>query len=111
MGAIGQQAGLLSKIPGMKQLAMARQLKGAMGQGGMPRLPGMPGMPGMPGLPGMPGMPGLPGMPSGFTQEMLQAAVADAPMLGKRKPVSANSKAKSKAKRKQEKKARKKGRR
>ncbi|MCK9459440.1 MAG: signal recognition particle protein Srp54 [Proteobacteria bacterium] len=96
MGAIGQQAGLLSKIPGMKQLAMARKLKGAMAQGGMPGLPGMPGMPGMPG---------------GLTQEMLQAAVADAPPLGKRRAQSAGSKAKAKAKRKQVKKARKKSRR
>ncbi len=59
-------SGLLGKIPGMKNLAMARNMRRAMKGGGMPGgFPGMPGgFPGMPGM-GMPGMglPGMPGMP------------------------------------------------
>lgn len=35
MGDIGQQAGLLQKMPGMKQLAMARQLRNAVKTGGL----------------------------------------------------------------------------
>ena len=63
MGNIGQQAGLLSKVPGMRQMAMAHKMKGAMSGGGMP---------------GMPSVPGMPGMPGELGQEMLQAAVAEA---------------------------------
>jgi signal recognition particle subunit SRP54 len=62
--AIGKQPGLLSRIPGFKQLAQAKALKGMdmnemmrsmggkAGKGGMPMMPGMPGM--MPGMAGMP---------------------------------------------------------
>jgi signal recognition particle subunit SRP54 len=96
MGNIGAQAGMLGKIPGMKQLAMANKLKGAMGND-------------MPGIPGMPGMPG--GAMGGLTQEMLQAAVADQGAPGQRRSRSASGKAKAKAKRKQAKKSRKKSRR
>ena len=35
MGNIGQQAGLLSRVPGMKQLAMAKRLKDAVQTGGL----------------------------------------------------------------------------
>jgi len=56
MGGLGQNMGMLGKIPGMKGLATARHLRRAAKAGGMPGMPGM-GMPGM-GLPGM----GLPGM-------------------------------------------------
>jgi signal recognition particle subunit SRP54 len=71
MGNFGGNAGMLGKIPGMKNLAMARNLRRAAksgklpaGMGGMPGgFPGMPMMPGMPGgFPGMPMMPGM-GMP------------------------------------------------
>ncbi|MFO0568501.1 MAG: signal recognition particle protein [Polyangiaceae bacterium] len=58
MGGMGD-LGLLGKIPGMKNIAAARQVRKAMKGGGMPGM-GMPGM-GMPGM-GMPGMPGM-GMP------------------------------------------------
>ncbi len=58
MGGMGDM-GMLGRIPGMKNIAAARQLKKAMKGGGMPGMPGM-GMPGM-GFPGMPGM-GMPGM-------------------------------------------------
>ena len=53
--------GMLGKIPGMKNLAMAKQLRKQMAQGRR-RMPGMPGMGGFPGMPGMGGFPGMPGM-------------------------------------------------
>jgi signal recognition particle subunit SRP54 len=77
MGSMGGAGagGLLGKLPGMKGLAMARNLRRAAksgklppGMGGLPGgFPGMPGgFPGMPGgFPGMPGMPGL-GLPEGL---------------------------------------------
>jgi signal recognition particle subunit SRP54 len=86
MGALGKQAGLMSKIPGMKQLAMANKMKNAMGGGGFPGMPGMPGM-------------------EGISDDMLQAAGG-----GARKVKNADQKNKDKRKRKQAKKARKKGR-
>jgi len=69
MGSIGQQAGFLQKMPGMKQLAMARRLREAVSTGGLenPMMANlatelleaavadggsMPGMPGMPGAAG-----------------------------------------------------------
>ncbi|HVW25112.1 MAG TPA: signal recognition particle protein [Polyangiaceae bacterium] len=61
MGGMGSEMGMLGKIPGLKNLAMARNVRRAMKSGKMP--PGMqmpPGI-GFPGMPGMPGM-GLPGM-------------------------------------------------
>jgi signal recognition particle subunit SRP54 len=42
MSGLGQNLGLMGKIPGMKQMAMARNMKKMMG-GGMPGM-GMPGM-------------------------------------------------------------------
>jgi signal recognition particle subunit SRP54 len=66
MGNFGGNAGMLGKIPGMKNLAMARNLRRAAKSGNLPPGMGMPGgFPGMPG--GFPGMPGgFPGMPGGF---------------------------------------------
>src|SRR5678816_2071356 len=43
MGGLGQNLGLMGKIPGMKQMAMAKNMKKMMGQGGMPGMPGMGG--------------------------------------------------------------------
>ncbi|MGC4090943.1 MAG: signal recognition particle protein [Polyangiaceae bacterium] len=64
MGGMGQDLGFLGNIPGMKNLAMARNMRRAMKGGQMPGMPaGFPGMPGMGGFPGMPGMGGFPGMP------------------------------------------------
>jgi signal recognition particle subunit SRP54 len=61
MTGMGGDLGMLGKIPGMKNLAMARNVRRAMKSGKLPAgMPGMPGM-GMPGMPGM-GMPGMPGM-------------------------------------------------
>jgi len=114
MGGIGQSAGLLSKIPGMKQLAAARRLKDAVRMTGLEGAPGMGGLAdellqglmsgggpsgmfggrggGMPGFPGFPGMPGMPGAP------------------GVRSAPKAVDKKKKKDLRKQQKKSRKKGR-
>ena len=70
-GRRGRARRLMSKIPGMGGLNMARNMRRAMksgkmqdvmqnmgGMGGMPGLGGMPGFPGMPGM-GFPGMPGM----------------------------------------------------
>ncbi len=62
MTGMGSDLGMMGKIPGLKNLAMARNVRRAMKSGKMPpgmTMPGMPGM-GMPGS-GMPGM-GMPGM-------------------------------------------------
>jgi signal recognition particle subunit SRP54 len=60
MGQIGQQAGLLQRIPGMKQLAMARQLKNAVRTGGLEGNP----------------------MMGGLADSLLESAVADGGMGG-----------------------------
>jgi signal recognition particle subunit SRP54 len=63
MGGFGQNLGMMGNIPGMRNIAMARQAQKAM-KGGFPGMPGMGGFPGMPGMGGFPGMPGMgfPGM-------------------------------------------------
>jgi signal recognition particle subunit SRP54 len=130
MGGIGQQAGLLSKMPGMKQMAMARRLRDMVkvqggdqavaslaqemleaavaGQGGGGGFPGMPGgFPGMPGgfpghAGGFPGMPGgFPGMPAGYDPQSF--------LSGMNRPKTGGA-AKPKDKRKSERDARKKNR-
>ena len=130
MGGIGQQAGLLSKMPGMKQMAMARRLRDMVkvqggdqavaslaqemleaavaGQGGGGGFPGMPGgFPGMPG--GFPGMPGgFPGMPGGFPG-MPGAYDPKSFLSGMNRPKTGGA-AKPKDKRKSERDARKKNR-
>src|SRR5450432_2422353 len=62
MSGMGQDPGLLGKIPGMGGLNMARNMRRAMKSGkfqdAMQNMGGMGGMPGMPGFPGM-GMPGM----------------------------------------------------
>ena len=60
-GMGGDMGGMLGKIPGLKNLAMARNMRRAMKSGKFPAGAGMPGMP--PGFPGMPaGFPGMAGM-------------------------------------------------
>jgi signal recognition particle subunit SRP54 len=109
MGGLGQNLGLMGKIPGMKQMAMARNMKKMMGGGGMPGMPGMGGLPGMGGMPGFPGM-GMPGM--GFPgMGMPGLGGGDAPSLTKMKTLSASERNAKKAQRKRERDARKKGRR
>jgi signal recognition particle subunit SRP54 len=109
-------SGLLGKIPGVKQMQMAKNLQKQMKGGGFPGMPGMPGMggfPGMPGLGGFPGMPGLGGMPGmGGFPGMAGMSGADAgESLTKMKPLSAAEKNAKKAQRKREKDARRKSRR
>jgi signal recognition particle subunit SRP54 len=103
IGNVGQNMGLMGKIPGMKQVGMAKNLRKAMAAGGMPGM-GMPGM-GMPGM-GMPGM-GMPGMGMpGFGMPGLGGE-----SVTKMKPMSKTEKNAKKAQRKREREARKKGRR
>lgn len=80
MGGMGGDLGLLGKIPGLKGLAQARNMKKAMKSGQLPGMPGgFPGMPGM-GMPGMgfPGM-GMPGM--GFPGMGMPGAAPEAPKM------------------------------
>ncbi|MCC6555751.1 MAG: signal recognition particle protein [Polyangiaceae bacterium] len=105
MSGLGQNLGLMGKIPGMKQMAMARNLKKAMAGGGMPgMMPGMGGLPGMPGM-GMPGMGGFPGMMPG-----MGAPGSEGPSMTKMKSLSATERNAKKAQRKRERDARRKGR-
>jgi signal recognition particle subunit SRP54 len=113
MSSLGQNMGMMGKIPGLKQLAMARGAKKMMQGGGFPGMPGMggfPGMPGMGGFPGIPGMGGFPGMPGmgGFPG---MGGSAPAESLTKMKPLTQAEKNARKAGRKRERDARKKGRR
>jgi signal recognition particle subunit SRP54 len=113
MGSIGKQAGLLQRLPGMKQLAMANRLKDAVRTGGLEGNPMMAniadslleaavagGGKGGKGLPDM--LAGLPGMPPGF------GAPASGTGGGRHSKLSAE---KRKSIRKQQKKARQKSRR
>jgi signal recognition particle subunit SRP54 len=109
MEGIGNM-GMLGKIPGMKSVKMAKNLKRQMAQGGgMPSMSSMMGMPGL-GLPGMPGM-GLPGMgTTGFPG--LMGGDDEAPgSLTKMKSLTTAEKNAKKAQRKREKDARRKSRR
>jgi signal recognition particle subunit SRP54 len=106
MDGLGQNMGLAGKIPGLKQAAMAKQMRKQMAQGGMPGM-GFPGMPGM-GFPGMPGM-GLPGM--GFPGMGMPGSSGPGDSMTKMRPLSAAEKNARKAARKREKDARKKSRR
>jgi len=114
MGNFGGNAGLLGKIPGMKGLAMARNLRRAAKSGKLPAgmpggFPGMPGgFPGMPG--GFPGMPGgFPGMPGGFPGLGMPDATGEAGSP-KMRVLSRTEKNARKGQRKRERSARKKNR-
>jgi signal recognition particle subunit SRP54 len=107
-------SGLLGKIPGMKNLQMAKNLqKQLRAGGGMPGMPGMPGMGGFPGMPGLGGFPGLGGLPGmgmpGMGFPGMGAGSDES--LTKMKPLSAAEKNAKKAQRKREKDARRKSRR
>jgi signal recognition particle subunit SRP54 len=112
MDGLGQNMGMMGKIPGLKNVAMAKQMRKQMAQGGMPGMPGMgfPGMPGM-GFPGMPGMgfPGM-GMP-GMGMPGMPGGGGPADSMTKMRPLSTAEKNARKAARKREKDARKKSRR
>jgi len=108
MGGLGQNMGMMGKIPGMKNIAMAKQLRKQMAQGGgMPGMGGFPGMPGM-GLPGM-GMPGM-GFP-GMGMSGMGMPGAGSESMTKMRSMSTAEKNAKKAQRKREKEARKKSRR
>jgi signal recognition particle subunit SRP54 len=107
MSGLGQNLGLMGKIPGMKQMAMAKNMKKMMAGGGMPGM-GMPGM-GMPGFPGMmPGM-GFPGMMPGMGMPGMGGG-AEGPSMTKMRALSQTERNAKKAQRKRERDARKKGR-
>ncbi|MEZ4442614.1 MAG: signal recognition particle protein [Polyangiaceae bacterium] len=118
MGGLGQDMGLMGKIPGMKGIASMRKMRKLMKKGGMPGMPGMPGMGGMPGMPGM-GMPGMPGMGMpgmgmpgmgmpGMGMPGMAGMGGDQPNLTKRKPQSAAERNAKKAARRRQRGARKK---
>ncbi len=104
MEGLGSDLGLLGRMPGMKGVAMARNLRKQMAKGGgMPGMGGFPGMPGMGGFPGMPGLGGLAGLAGG--------GGGPAESMTKMKPLTAAEKNAKKAQRKREKEARRKSRR
>jgi signal recognition particle subunit SRP54 len=113
---LGQNMGMLGKIPGMKGLGMAQAMKKMAGAGGNPfaGMGGMGGMGGFPGMPGgFPGMPGgFPGMPGGFPglPGFGGAGGDGGESLTKMKPLSTAEKNQKKAARKREKDARRKSR-
>lgn len=110
MTGLGQNMGMLGKLPGFKQAAMAKNMKKMMEGGGMPGgFPGMPGMGGFPGMPGMGGFPGMPGM-GGFPGMMPGMGGATGESLTKMKTLSPAERNAKKAQRKRERDARKKGR-
>ncbi|MGB8331586.1 MAG: signal recognition particle protein [Polyangiales bacterium] len=92
MGSIGSQAGMLSKIPGMKQMAAANRLRDAVKTGGLEGNP----------------------MMANLADSLLEAAVAGQGGLGTRgtpPPRRVIDKGKKKSKRKMQKKSRRKSRR
>ena len=92
MGSIGSQAGMLSKIPGMKQLATANRLRDAVKTGGLEGNP----------------------MMANLADSLLEAAVAEQGGLGPgggQAPKRLPNKDKKKSKRKMQKKSRRKSRR
>src|SRR5580704_16903290 len=100
MDGMGANLGMMGRIPGMKNVAMAKQLRKQMAQGGMPGM-GMPGMGGfgMPGM-GMPGMGGF-GMPGMGMPGMMPSGGGES--MTKMRPLSAAEKNARKAARKREK--------
>jgi signal recognition particle subunit SRP54 len=120
MSSLGQNMGIMGKIPGLKQMAMAKNARKMMQGGGFPGMPGMgglpgmggfPGMPGMGGFPGMPGMGGFPGMPGGIPgMGGMPGMGGGGESLTKVKQLSQAEKNAKKAQRKRERDARKRGR-
>src|SRR5262249_35669970 len=100
MEGLGANMGLLSKMPGMKDVAMARQLRKQMAAG-RPGMIGNPGMAGKPGF-GLPGM-GMPGLGLG--------GAGPGESMTKMRTLSAAERNAKKAQRKREKDARRKSRR
>ncbi len=107
MEGLGQNMGIMGKIPGMKNVAMAKQMRKMAQGGGMPGMGGFPGMPGM-GMPGM-GMPGM-GFP-GMGMPGMGMPGGGGESMTKMRSLSTAEKNAKKAQRKREKEARKKSRR
>lgn len=110
MGGIGKQAGLLSKIPGAKQLAMARRLREMVKVQGQDQAISSLATEMLEAAVAGGGAPGLPGMSPGgmqFTPDFLQSLFGGG-AGAKKKP---DDRDKKKKQRKQERQARKKGRR
>jgi signal recognition particle subunit SRP54 len=108
MSGLGQNLGLLGNIPGMKNLAMARNVRRAMKSGKLPEgMGGMPGAPGM-GLPGM-GMPGIPGVAPFGMPGMGAPGNGSEPGTPRMRTLSKAEKNARKMQRKRERSARKKG--
>ncbi|HEX3852738.1 MAG TPA: signal recognition particle protein [Polyangiaceae bacterium] len=108
MGGMGQDPGLLGKIPGMGGLNMARNMRRAMksgkmqdmmqnmgGMGGMGGLGGMPGMPPGMGFPGMGGMPGF-GAPPAAKMRVLSQGEKNAKKNQRKRERDARKKSKGK---------------
>ncbi|NUO50658.1 MAG: signal recognition particle protein [Polyangiaceae bacterium] len=117
MSSLGQNMGIMGKIPGLKQMAMAKNAKKMMQGGGFPGMPGMgmpggfPGMPGgFPGMPGMGGFPGMPGMGGFPGMGGMPGMGGGGESLTKVKQLSQAEKNAKKAQRKRERDARKRGR-
>ena len=103
MGNFGGNPGLLGKLPGMKNLNLARNLRRAAKSGKLPA--NMPG--GFPGMPG--GFPGM-GMPGGFPGVPGMGAPDAGPGSPKMRVLSRSEKNARKGQRKRERSARKKNR-
>ncbi len=110
MDGLGANMGMLGRIPGMKGLSMAKQLRKQMqAGGGMPGFPGMGGLPGMGGFGGMPGMgfPGM-GMPGMGMPAMPGYAAGMPDDIARMRPASKTERNARKSSRKRERDARKK---
>jgi signal recognition particle subunit SRP54 len=98
MSGMGQDPGLLGKIPGMGGLNMARNMRRAMKTGkfqdAMQNMGGMGGMPGMPGFPGM-GMPGF-GEPAAPKMKVLSKGEKNARKNERKRARDARKKSKGK---------------
>ncbi len=131
MSSMGEDTGLLGKLPGFKQVAGFRKLKKMMADGGLPGMPGFGTMggldalldgdddaesgpdgqlPDLSALSGLQGMPGMPEMPS-LEQLVEPDGKADEEKITKPKPLSAAERNARKAQRKRHRGARKKGKR
>jgi signal recognition particle subunit SRP54 len=110
MEAMSQNLGLMGRIPGMKQMAMARNMKKAMGGGGFPGMGGMPGMGGFPGIPGLGGLPGMGGFAGMGLGDGGGGGGEESPSLTKMKPLTNAERNAKKSLRKRERESRKKNR-
>ena len=104
MSGLAQNAGLMGRVPGLKGLATARQMRRAMKSGKFSDPAGMPGL-GLPGA-GLPGLGGLPGMMPGLGGPSAGLGADAGPRM---RALSKSEKNARKNQRKRERTARKKG--